>query len=65
MKNTIYCPKCNDSIVHLGCDYIKNTNKDENTIIEKSMYGRCLKCDTDVEWKEIYVLTEMNDIKEY
>ena len=65
MKNKIYCPKCNTPIVHMGCDYTRNTNRDEDTIIVKSKYGRCLNCDTDVEWKEIYVLTEINDIKEY
>lgn len=64
MKNKIYCPKCNTSIVHMGCDYERNTNKDEDTIIVKSKYGRCFNCDTNLEWKEIYVLKEINGIRE-
>ena len=45
MKNKIYCPKCNTPIVHMGCDYTRDINRDEDTIIEKSKYGRCLNCD--------------------
>lgn len=54
------CPKCNGVI---ECDDTFDTSTCDDRHIEYCV-GHCINCDTEYQWKEVYIFKGQEDLEE-